>query len=199
MKKSKLEIQGKSINLEEENGIEWFSLTELASKFAQGRPAESIRSWMKKFDTLNYLEAYEELYNPDFNVGQMPHVKDRFLRNNKKVNIQEYINETNAKFIRVKQGRYGGTFANFDIAAHFMMWISSAFQVWFVGDYRRMKEEEKRRAAQGQIFYAQKNVDNLQESLRNELDRLTELKEKAGESNFFDKLIQKDKPSEESD
>ena len=59
-----------------------------------------------------------------------------------------------------------------------MMWLSSVFQIWFVRDYRRMKEIELSEELKLEKFYAQKNVDNLMESLRNEQDRLEQLKTK---------------------
>lgn len=59
-----------------------------------------------------------------------------------------------------------------------MMWLSSVFQIWFVRDYRRMKEAERKEELQIEQFYAEKNVDNLLETLRNERDRLELLEKK---------------------
>ena len=42
-----------------------------------------------------------------------------------------------------KSGRFGGTWAVFDIAADFMMWVSAPFKVWFVKEFRLMKEAEE--------------------------------------------------------
>lgn len=182
MSKKKFKVEGKEITVEKEGDIEWFNLNELAKKFGKTNPTESIRSWMKKTDTLNYLDAYEQIYNPDFKVDEM----DRFIRdaikNNTKVSAQDYAKKTNAKFLKSSRGRYGGTFANFDIATNFMMWISSVFQIWFVRDYRRLKEAEIKEELKLEKFYAQKNVDNLMESLRNEQSRLEALNKKTKEN-----------------
>jgi len=174
--KKKLHIEGKEVTIREENGMEWFSLNELAKKFSKGDSSIKIRNYFTNKDNLNFLETYEGVYNEEFNSTGMGQVRNNNLRNDTKVSPGDYVTQTNAKFIKVKQGRYGGTFANFDIASHFMMWLSSIFMVYFIRDYRRMKEIELQESKSLQTFYAQKNVDNLMETLRNEQDRLELLK-----------------------
>ncbi len=181
MSKKKLKIENREVTVERSQGMEWFNLNELAKQFGKNNPTESIRSWMKKTDTLNYLDAYEQIYNPDFNADEMTKFIRQAIKNNTKVSTEQYVKSTNAKFLRTSRGRNGGTFANFDVATHFMMWLSSVFQIWFVRDYRRMKEAEYEQELRLEKFYAQKNVDNLMESLRNEQDRLEILQKKAKE------------------
>lgn len=178
MSKRKIKVENQEITIERSAGVEWFNLNELAKKFGKNNPTESIRSWMKRTDTLNYLDAYEQIYNPDFKVDEMNKFVREAIKNNTKISSEKYVKKTNAKFLKTSRGQYGGTFANFDIAAHFMMWLSSVFQIWFVRDYRRMKEAEVSDELRLEKFYAQKNVDNLMESLRNEQERLENLNEK---------------------
>ena len=176
MKKT-LKIEGKEITIRDEDGLEWFSLNELSKKFSQGDSSIKIRNYFTNKDNLNFLETYEKVYNKDFNSTGMGLVKLNNLRNDTKVSAGDYVEKTNAKFIKVKQGRHGGTFATFDIASHFMMWLSSIFMVYFIRDYRRMKEIEMKENNNLQLFFAEKNVDNLLETLRNEQDRIGLLKE----------------------
>ena len=180
MSKKLIKVNELEIPIYEKNGEDFFNLTELAKKFGSGNPQEKIRNWMRNKDTLNFLETYESLYNPDFNTGHMTGIKENNSRNNTRVSAGDYIAATNAKFMKVEKGRYGGVFANFDISAHFMMWLSSAWQIFFIKDYHRMKmkELEEKDSLLSDIFYAQKNVDNLMESLRYEQDRLALLKRK---------------------
>ena len=53
-----------------------------------------------------------------------------------------------------------------------MMWISPKFKVWFMADYENMKRQQLLSQINIDKFFAQKNVDNLMETLRNEQDRL---------------------------
>ena len=53
--------------------------------------------------------------------------------------------KTNAIGLKAAPGRYGGTFAHPDIAFEFGMWISPAFKIYLVKEFRRLKEDENRR------------------------------------------------------
>ncbi len=141
-KKKELLIEGKKVRIEVKDGIEWFSLTDIANSFGTGRPTDKLRGWLKKKTTLDFLEAYEIAFNPDFKHDQMIVFKNEAQENRNFFSVEDYVNASNAKFIRTKRGRYGGTFANFDITSEFMMWISAIFKVWLIRDYRRMKEIE---------------------------------------------------------
>jgi len=178
MATKKIKVEDKEITIQNSDGIEWFDLNELARQFGKNNPKESIRSWIKKTDTLNYLDAYEQIYNPNFKSAEMTKFIREAIKNNTKVSTEQYVKTTNAKFLKTKRGRNGGTFVNFDIATHFMMWLSSVFQIWFVRDYRRMKEAEKEEELKLEQFYAEKNVDNLIETLRNEQERLELIEKK---------------------
>jgi len=45
----------------------------------------------------------------------------------------------------VKAGRYGGTYANKDIAFNFAMWLSPEFQIYLVNEFQRLKDDENSR------------------------------------------------------
>jgi hypothetical protein len=57
---------------------------------------------------------------------------------------QKWIDATNAKGIISKSGRYGGTFAHKDIAFKFAAWISIEFELYFIKEFQRLKEEEQK-------------------------------------------------------
>lgn len=42
----------------------------------------------------------------------------------------------------VKAGRFGGTYANKDIAFHFAMWLSPEFQIYLIKEFQRLKSDE---------------------------------------------------------
>jgi len=45
----------------------------------------------------------------------------------------------------VKPGRFGGTYANKDIAFHFAMWLSPEFQIFLIKEFQRLKDDENDR------------------------------------------------------
>ena len=55
---------------------------------------------------------------------------------------QKWIESTNAIGIIAKPGRYGGTYAQYDIAMEFASWISPEFKLYIIQDYKRLKADE---------------------------------------------------------
>lgn len=49
----------------------------------------------------------------------------------------KWIESTGAIGIISKSGRYGGTYAHYDIAMEFASWISPEFKLYIVQDYKR--------------------------------------------------------------
>lgn len=101
-----------------------------------------ISDWLRNRNTLQYLGAWEEMYNPNFNYGEFATIKDKAGLNNFKISVKEWCAKTNAIGLVAKAGRYGGTYAHKDIAFHFGMWISPEFQLYVVKEYQRLKEIE---------------------------------------------------------
>lgn len=54
----------------------------------------------------------------------------------------KWIESTNAIGIVSKAGRYGGTYAHYDIAMEFASWLSPEFKLYIVQDYKRLKIDE---------------------------------------------------------
>lgn len=187
MAKKEMNVGDRSINYEEKNGIEWFNLNHLAEKFGTNKSGESVRSWLRKPDTLNFIEAYEKFNNPDFDAEEMKEVKLDAMNNGRRMSIDELVKRTKSKHLRAKQGRYGGTFATFDIAAHFMMWLSSVFYVWFIGDYKRMKQKEQKELLKMKLWESGKKRDALETASlfeNDEFERLKKEYEKLYNKNF---------------
>jgi hypothetical protein len=58
---------------------------------------------------------------------------------------KKWIETTDAIGIFSKSGRYGGTFAQKDIAFEFASWISIEFKLYIIKGFQRLKEEEQNR------------------------------------------------------
>ena len=101
-----------------------------------------ISDWLRNRNTLQYLGAWEGMYNPNFNYGEFAIIKDKSGLNNFKISVKEWVAKTNAIGLTAKAGRYGGTYAHKDIAFHFCMWISPEFQLYVIKEYQRLKDIE---------------------------------------------------------
>jgi hypothetical protein len=85
------------------------------------------------------------VYNPRFNYTEFGTIKNAAGSNNFVLSVKNWIEQTDAIGITATAGRYGGTYANKDIAFHFGMWISPKFQLLLVKEFQRLKADENDR------------------------------------------------------
>ena len=109
-------------------------------------PRFIIQNWMRSRDVIDFLGIWELLHNPDFNRVNFEAVKNEAGYNRFVMTPTKWIEQTGAKGIICKAGRYGGgTFAHADIAMEFASWVSPEFKLYMMKDYRRLKLDENSR------------------------------------------------------
>lgn len=132
-------VQGVSISVTTIGEEDYISLTDML----RANDGEFfITDWLRNKNTLEYIGAWEMMYNPDFNYVEFAIIKSHAGLNSFKISVKEWVNRTNAIGLQAKTGRYGGTCAHKDIAFNFGMWISPIFQLYIVKEYQRLKEIE---------------------------------------------------------
>lgn len=136
-----LTIDGITVNIEKTNESDFISLTDIA-KQTERRAGEVIRDWLRNSSTLLFLEAWENMHNPDFKGGYMPTFRLEAQEKRKEVTPQRYINATNAMGLVSKSGRYGGTYAHRDIALHFCYWLEPRFQLFMIKLFQKLIKQE---------------------------------------------------------
>ena len=85
------------------------------------------------------------LNNENFNRVQFDTYRNEAGLNRFIMTPQKWINSTNAIGIISKAGKYGGTYAHYDIAMEFASWISAEFKLYIIQDYKRLKSDENSR------------------------------------------------------
>ena len=169
MGKKKIEVQGLQIRIEPVNDNDYISLTDIAKQSAEMRPAVTIQSWLRNSNTILFLDTWEKVHNPNYKVSQMTDFLLEASSNRKSISPKKWIETTNAIGFRVKSGRGGGVFAHKDIAINFCYWLSPPFQVYFIKEFQRLKEEESER--RNLEWHVSKITDNIDE-VRNLLDTI---------------------------
>ncbi|MEA2056761.1 MAG: KilA-N domain-containing protein [Patescibacteria group bacterium] len=144
---SKITVQGDTIRIREVKEEKYISLTDMARKF--GEPNILISSWIKRKDTLEYLGVWEKLHNEKFKPHEFVGFRNAAGTNRFNLSPQKWIEKTNATGIISKSGRYGGTFANEDIAIHFGQWLSPEFSLYVAKEFKRFKKLELEKSSQG--------------------------------------------------
>jgi hypothetical protein len=140
---AKINVQQTDVTILKINEDDYISLTDIA-KFKSDDPTAVIANWMRNRNTIEYLGIWETLYNADFKPLEFEGFRTEAGLNAFTLSPQKWIDATNAKGIISKSGRYGGTFAHKDIAFKFAAWISIEFELYFIKEFQRLKEEEQK-------------------------------------------------------
>ena len=137
-------VEGIEIRLIAEKDGDYFSLTDIARR-ANSRTEIVIQNWMRTRGTVNFLAVWEKLNNPHFNHIEFDVIKMQTGSNAFVLSVVEWAERTKATGIYAKAGRYGGTYAHKDIALEFMSWLDSAFKLYVIREFDRLKFEESNR------------------------------------------------------
>ena len=139
----KVNVKDTSVSVIKYDETDFISLTDIA-KFKSEEPNAVIANWLRNRNTIEYLGIWETLYNSDFKPLEFEGFKKEAGLNAFTLSPTKWIESTNAKGIIVKSGRYGGTYAHKDIAFKFASWISVEFELYFIKEFQRLKEEEQK-------------------------------------------------------
>lgn len=146
LKKEQISAKGFAIQIYTEDfKNDYISLTDIAKYKNTDDPRFVIQNWMRNRNTLEYIGLWEILNNPDFNRVQFDTFRSEAGLNRFTMTPQKWIDSTNAIGITSKAGRYGGTYAHYDLAMEFAAWISPEFKLYIVQDYKRLKSDENSR------------------------------------------------------
>ena len=139
----KINVKETSISIIKYDETDYISLTDIA-RFKTSEPNAVIGNWMRNRNTIEYLGIWETLYNPSFKPIEFEGFKKEAGLNAFTLSPSKWIDATGAIGIVVKSGRYGGTYAHKDIAFKFASWISVEFELYFIKEFQRLKEEEQK-------------------------------------------------------
>ena len=142
--KEQISAKGFSIQVYTEDfKNDYISLTDIAKYKNSDDPRFVIQNWMRNRNTLEFIGLWEALNNPNFNRVQFDTFRNEAGLNRFTMTPSKWIESTEAIGIVSKSGRYGGTYAHYDIAMEFASWLSPEFKLYIIQDYKRLKEDEK--------------------------------------------------------
>jgi hypothetical protein len=139
---SKIEVQGKEINILSQNEEDYIPLTDMVRDIENGLAL--IEKWLRNKNTIEFLGIWEEIYNPDFNSPEFEGIKNQAGLNRFVLSVKQWVEKTKSIGIIAKAGRYGGTYAHKDIAFEFASWISPKFKLYLIKEFQRLKNEERK-------------------------------------------------------
>ena len=126
------------------NGVDYICITDIARQKNQLEPNAVVGNWMRNRNTIEYLGLWEYLNNPNFNPIEFEGFRQQAGLNAFTLSPTRWIEATNAIGLISKSGRYGGTYAQRDIAFKFSSWVSVEFELYLIKEFQRLKEEEQK-------------------------------------------------------
>jgi len=143
MKNNIIEVQNVRINVTNLNEKDYICISDIAkAKSDKSRAADVIRNWLRNRSTLDFLTAWEQLYNPNFKVFESEHFRKQVGLLTFTPSVSEWCEKTNAIGMYSKMGKHGGTYAHKDIAFEFASAISPMFKLYLIKEFERLKQIE---------------------------------------------------------
>lgn len=142
MKNKEITVLEKEIHI---NKDDYFSLTDIAKYKNPEAPADVVKNWLRRKDTIEFIGLWEKLNNPNFNVVEFDQFKTEAGHNYFTMSPKKWIDGVNAIGIVSKAGKYNaGTYAHKDIALQFASWISPEINLYIIKEFQRLKVEEQK-------------------------------------------------------
>lgn len=155
MGKKKIEVDGFKISIEENDYI---SISDIAKR-ADGESRFIIQNWLKNTNTIRYLYEWERIHNPEIKGVQMHTILEKGSNNRFTMSPNKWIEMMNAVGLKSRRGPGGGTFAHKDIALNFCYWLDPLFQIYFIKEFQKLKEEEFLRLESNRTWHISKITD----------------------------------------
>ena len=123
--------------------INYISLTDLAKYQNSSDPSFTVKNWLRRVTTIDYIGLWEQIHNIDFNLVEFDQIKTEYGKNSFAMSPTQWIKRTNAIGIISKGGRYSiGTYAHPDLAFEFASWLSPEFKLYLITEFERLKVNE---------------------------------------------------------
>ncbi len=142
MKSKEITVLDQEIHI---NINDYFSLTDIARYKNPEAPADVVKNWLRRKDTIEFIGLWEKLNNPNFNVVEFDQFKNEAGHNYFTLSPKKWIDGVNAIGIISKAGKYNaGTYAHKDIALQFASWISPEINLYIIKEFQRLKADEQK-------------------------------------------------------
>lgn len=154
-KKKTIAVDGFDIRIGENDFI---SISDIAKR-SDGEARHVLQNWLKNSNTIRYLYEWERIHNPEIKGVHLHALLEKGTNNRFSMSPDKWINSVNAIGLRNKKGRGGGAYAHKDIALNFCYWLDPLFQIYFIKEFQRLKEEEFHRLESNRTWHISKITD----------------------------------------
>jgi hypothetical protein len=128
---------------------DYICLTDMARFQNPKEPKDVVKNWMRTIFTMDFLEIWEKMNNPEFKGVEFDSFRKDAGKNSFTMSPEKWTNIVGGIGIRVSRGNSGGTFAHKDIAFEFATWLSPEFKLYLIKEFQRLKEVENKKLSIG--------------------------------------------------
>ena len=141
--KTEIIVKETKVGVMRVGNINYISLTDLAKYQNSSDPSFTVKNWLRRITTIDYIGLWEQINNKDFNLVEFDQIKTEYGKNSFAMSPTQWIKRTNAIGFVSKGGKYSiGTFAHPDIAFEFASWLSPEFKLYLIKEFERLKQSE---------------------------------------------------------
>ena len=141
--KTEIIVKDTPISVMRIDKTDFISLTDLAKYQNSSDPSFTVKNWLRRVSTIDYIGLWEQLHNANFNLVEFDQIKTEYGRNSFAMSPTQWVKRTKAIGIISKGGRYSiGTYAHPDIAFEFASWLSPEFKLYLITEFERLKTNE---------------------------------------------------------
>ena len=141
--KTEIIVKENKVGILRVGNINYISLTDLAKYQNSSDPSFTVKNWLRRVTTIDYVGLWEQIHNEDFNLVEFDQIKMEYGKASYTMSPKQWIQRTNAIGLISKGGKYSiGTYAHPDIAFEFASWLSPEFKLYLITEFERLKVNE---------------------------------------------------------
>ena len=141
--KTEINFNDNKVGILRVGNTNYISLTDLAKYQNSSDPSFTVKNWLRRVTTIDYVGLWERINNDKFNLVEFDQIKTEYGKNSFAMSPTQWIKRTSAIGIISKGGRYSiGTYAHPDIAFEFASWLSPEFKLYLITEFERLKSDE---------------------------------------------------------
>ena len=85
---------------------DYICLTDIAKYQNASDPSFTIKNWLRRIDTINYVGLWEHIHNSKFNLVEFDQIKTEYGKNSFSMSPTQWIRRTNSIGFISKGGKY---------------------------------------------------------------------------------------------
>ena len=94
--KTQIKIKDHGVGVIRINNVEYISLTDIARYQNSSDPSFTVKNWLRRITTIDYIGLWERINNNDFNLVEFDQIKTEYGKNSFAMSPTQWIKRTNA-------------------------------------------------------------------------------------------------------